>query len=79
MSPVRGECLALTEPVERRPETSARNTYLCPQCNQPNAEVLPIVRGAFCCCRSCGHLWVDERPLPLPEPPLKRRSSDNPH
>ena len=74
---LRGECLALTGSMERRPNISVPITYVCPRCNRPDAEVLPIVGGAFCCCRPCGHLWVDERPMLRPEPPLKRRSTDN--
>jgi hypothetical protein len=77
VSRLRGECLALTGCVERRPNISVSTIYVCPRCNTPDAEVLPIVGGAFCCCQSCGHLWVDERPMLMPEPPLKRRRTDN--
>ena len=76
---LRGECLALNEFMEGRPEISVSTTYVCPRCHTPDAEVVPTVGGAFCCCRSCGHLWVDERPMLMPEPLVKRRRGDNAH
>ena len=63
--------------METRPKTNVLNTYVCPRCDTPDAEVLPIVEGAFCCCRSCRHLWVDERPMAMREPLVKRRRTDN--
>ena len=79
MSLLRGECLALSEGMERRPDISVPTTYVCPRCHTPDAEVVPIVEGVFCSCRLCGHLWVDERPMLMPEPLVKRRRSDNAH
>jgi hypothetical protein len=71
--------LHLLESVDRRPNIRVPSTYVCPRCNTPDAEVVPIVGGAFCCCRSCGQFWVDERPIFMPEPPVKRRRSDYAH
>jgi ribosomal protein L37AE/L43A len=72
-----GEYFAEPGHVDMRLDAAVHATYACPQCGTTGPEVLSMVRGAFCCCRSCGQLWVDDRQIPSAEPSLKRRRTDH--